>query len=101
MPRRLGIDAHDAEVPEKPGPDLPQTSTCGRGNGEHGISHPRQLANRLEFGVEVGDAFGLVREHQRWQPQCEWVVVGSSRAAVWCSRRLPMLGERHALLLQL
>ena len=77
--RGFGIDAHDAETAEKPGPDLTQTPTSGCGNREDGVTQSRQFAKRLEFRFNVGDAVGLVRKNQRRKPNCKRILVALIR----------------------
>ena len=67
-PRGLGIDAHDAEMAEKPRPDLTQTVPGDCGNREHRIPQSHQFAKDFEFRVKVGDAVGLGRQHQGGKP---------------------------------
>ena len=66
--RSLGIDTYDTEVAEQPGANFPQAPPGGCRHGQCGIVKPRDLQERPELGVRVGEAVRLVGDEQGGKP---------------------------------
>lgn len=72
-PRRLGVDARDAQMAEQPGADLPEPEPCLCRDGEGWIAKPRDVQERPQLGLRIGDAVRLVGEEQRGKPEREGI----------------------------
>ena len=85
---------------EELGADLPEALSGGSRDGKGGIAKPRDLEERLELGVGVGEEVRLVGEQQRGKTKLERIAVALRARPGGLDGRLPALGERHAALPQ-
>src|SRR6266545_4254002 len=58
--RRLGVDAHEAEVPEEARTDLPETLPAARRHGESRIGEPGEVQEGPQLGLRIAEAVDLV-----------------------------------------
>src|SRR5207245_6806637 len=82
------------------GADLPEALPGRSGGGERGIAKPRDLEERLQPDVRVGNAVRLVGKQQRGKTQRERIALALRAGYGGLDGRLPALGERDAALAQ-
>src|SRR5262249_37758509 len=98
--RCLAVDAHDAKMTEYPEADLTQAAPGDCRHGKSRIAKSRELQERPQLGVRVGETVRPVGEEQRGKPQREGILVTGGCRSGRLACRLPAVGERNALLAQ-
>ena len=85
---------------EQPGADLAEALPGDRRHGEGGIAKARDLQERPQLGVRLGEALHLVCEEERGESQRVGVLFILRGDAGGLAGRLPAIGEGHAALAQ-